>query len=421
MTVRAVALSGLVVLALVAAACGDGGDEALPSDTRAPVVDPTEPSTVAPPTTIETPAPVRSVAGVEIGLETVATLDQPIALASRPGVDDLVYVAERPGVVVTLDLSDGSTTEVVDISDEVSTDSERGLLALAFAPDGERLYLSWTNLDGDTRIAEYRVNDDGAVDGDSRRAVFALDQPFPNHNGGDIAFGPDGMLYLGLGDGGSGGDPLQAGQDRGQLLGSILRIDPAGVDGSAYAVPADNPFLEEEGDRPEVWLKGVRNPWRFSFDRATGDLWVGDVGQDEVEEIDRLPAAADGTGAGRGANLGWNAMEGDRPYEDGVEPEDHTPPVFAYDHADGGCSVIGGYRYRGSALPELAGAYVFSDFCLGTVQALAVPDDEVLDEVLDHAVISDPVPSPASFGEGPDGELYLLSLEGDVLKLVPAP
>ena len=245
--------------------------------------------------------------------------------------------------------------------------------------------------------------------------MFALDQPFPNHNGGHLVFGPDGLLYIGLGDGGAAGDPLEAGQDRGQLLGSILRIDPAGVDGSAYAIPADNPFVGEEGARPEVWLKGVRNPWRFSFDRATGDLWVGDVGQDEIEEIDHLPADADGLNAGRGLNLGWNAMEGDQPYDDGVEPDDHTPPVFTYTHAEGGCSVTGGFVYRGSTIPELFGAYLYADYCAGDLRALAVTDGEVVDD----ATIADPVDGPVSFAQGPGNELYLLAQSGPLLEIVP--
>ena len=314
-----------------------------------------------------------------------------------------------------LDLATGESTAVLDITDETTTDSERGLLGLVVAPDGGHLYVSSTNLDGDSRVVEYAIAEDGALDERSARTVFALDQPFPNHNGGHLVFGPDGLLYIGLGDGGAAGDPLEAGQDRGQLLGSILRIDPAGVDGSAYAIPADNPFVGEEGARPEVWLKGVRNPWRFSFDRATGDLWVGDVGQDEIEEIDHLPADADGLNAGRGLNLGWNAMEGDQPYDDGVEPDDHTPPVFTYTHAEGGCSVTGGFVYRGSTIPELFGAYLYADYCAGDLRALAVTDGEVVDD----ATIADPVDGPVSFAQGPGNELYLLAQSGPLLEIVP--
>ena len=358
---------------------------------------------------------VDTVTGVRVGFETIGEFEEPIDLAFRPGVTDRAYLAERAGVVRDLDLATGESTAVLDITDETTTDSERGLLGLVVAPDGGHLYVSSTNLDGDSRVVEYAIADDGALDESSARTVFALDQPFPNHNGGHLAFGPDGLLYIGLGDGGAAGDPLEAGQDRGQLLGSILRIDPAGVDGSAYAIPADNPFVGEEGARPEVWLKGVRNPWRFSFDRATGDLWVGDVGQDEVEEIDHLPADADGLNAGRGLNLGWNAMEGDQPYDDGVEPDDHTPPVFTYTHAEGGCSVTGGFVYRGSTIPELFGAYLYADYCAGDLRALAVTDGEVVDD----ATIADPVDGPVSFAQGPGNELYLLAQSGPLLEIVP--
>jgi glucose/arabinose dehydrogenase len=405
-----------VVPVLLAAACADGGEEDLPSDTRAPIVDPTVPSTaVPPPSSSPRPVSVDSVAGVTVGLEEVVSLDQPVAMAVRPGGDDHVYVGERGGVVLRLGLDDGTTSEVLDISDETTTDGERGLLGLAVSLDGSRLYVSSTDLDGNTRIDEYGLAADGSVDEGSQRPVFTLDQPFSNHNGGQVVFGPDGMLYVGLGDGGSAGDPLEAGQDHGQLLGSILRIDPTGGGDSAYATPADNPFVDEEGGRPEVWLKGVRNPWRFTFDRVTGDLWVGDVGQGSVEEVDWLPAQ-DGEAAGRGANLGWNQMEGDQPFEDGVEPDDHTPPVFTYTHDGGGCAVTGGYRYRGTAIPELAGAYLWADYCTGEVGALAVDDEG--HQVVDDAIVATAT-DPISFGEGPHGELYLLTEPGPLYRLTP--
>ena len=244
--------------------------------------------------------------------------------------------------------------------------------------------------------------------------MFALDQPFPNHNGGHLVFGPDGFLYLGLGRRRRRRDPLRAGQDRGQLLGSILRIDPPGSDGSAYAVPADNPFVGQEGARPEVWLKGVRNPWRFSFDGPPATSGSATSARARSRRSTTCPPTA--TGAGRGANLGWNAMEGDQPYEDGVEPADHTAPVFTYPHADGGCSITGGYVYRGSAIPALFGAYLFADYCAGDLRALAVPTARWSTT----AVIADPVDSPVSFAEDPTHELYLLTQSGPLLKLIPA-
>ena len=399
---------------LVAGACSDGEDEALPSDTRAPIVETTEPDVVSS-TTIRGLGYVETVAGVEVALESVGEFEEPTAMVFRPDVEDRAYVGERAGVVLEVDLATGDATTVLDITDETTTDSERGLLGLAAAPDGAHLYVSTTNQDGNTRIDEYAIAEDGLLDEDSRRIVLALDQPFPNHNGGHLAFGPDGMLYIGIGDGGSAGDPLRAGQDPEQLLGSILRIDPNGVDGSAYGIPDDNPFVDVEGARPEVWLKGVRNPWRFSFDRSTGDLWIGDVGHSEVEEIDLLPADGDGRDAGRGANLGWNAMEGDQPYEDGIEPDDHTPPVFVYRHEDGGCSVIGGYVYHGR-IAELFGAYLFTDYCTGDLRALALVGGEVVDDT----TLADDIDAPISFAQDPTGELYLLTRPGDILKLTPA-
>ena len=412
-------LAPLTLVALVAlAACGDdGGEEELPSDTSAPVVDGLTVPTTSPPSIVARDD-VTSVEGVEVGLEEVGRFEEPIAMATRPGTPDRVYLAERGGVVRDLSLADGSSEVVLDLSDRTTVEDERGLLGIAVDPDGTHLYVSSTNLDGDTRIEAYEVAEDGSVDTGSRRLVFALEQPFPNHNGGNIVFGPDGFLYLGLGDGGNAGDPLLAGQDRSRLLGSLLRIDPEGHEGSAYSVPGDNPYVGQEDARPEVWLKGVCNPWRFSFDRATGDLWIGDVGQYEVEEVDWLPADDDGTGAGRGTNLGWNEMEGDRPFEDGVEPEDHTPPIVAYDRDDGGCSVTGGYVYRGSALPDLFGAYLFTDYCLGELQALAVDRDG--GELLDRGVVlPEPLLSPISFAEDAAGELYVLSQAGALSRLVP--
>ncbi len=311
-----------------------------------------------------------------------------------------------------LELTTGESTAVLDIAGQTTTDAERGLLGLAVSPSGEHLYVSSTDPDGNSRVDEYGIAADGEVDEASRRAVFALDQPFPNHNGGHLTFGPDGLLYFGLGDGGAAGDPLEAGQDRGQLLGSILRIDPRGAGGSAYGVPSDNPFVDVEGARPEVWIKGVRNPWRFSFDPVTGDLWIGDVGQSALEEVDWLPADDGGTGAGRGVNLGWNLMEGDQPYEGGVEPDDHTPPIFTYGHDGGACSITGGHVYRGEDVPELHGAYLFADYCDGDIRAIAVDDGEVLDD----AVIGN-TDGPISFALSPTGDLYLLTEPGSLLHL----
>lgn len=361
-------------------------------------------------------------------LTPVATLDAPMALVPRPGTGDL-YAAERVGLVRLLTPSGGGftvdPTPVLDLTDRTTTDGERGLLGLVFSPDGSRLYVHHTNPAGDTRLAEYAM--DGTVaDPGSRRTLLRVAQPFPNHNGGQLAFGPDGKLYLGLGDGGSVGDPFGNGQDTTVLLGKILRIDPRPAGNRPYRIPRTNPFVAGgpagAATRPEIWLYGVRNPWRFSFDRATGALWAGDVGQDTFEEVDRLPAGRDGRGAGRGANLGWSQMEGDQPYDGGTEPADHTRPLFVYPHGlnnQNGCAVIGGYVYRGAALPALRGSYVYGDLCRAQLRALTqrhgtVQDERPLGVDLGGAGL-------IGFAEDAAGELYAFGDDGVVRRLDPVP
>ena len=207
-------------------------------------------------------------------------------------------------------------------------------------------------------MTEFAFGDDGA-DPASERGVLFVDQPFSNHNGGALAFGPDGYLYVGLGDGGSAGDPMGNAQSLSTLLGKLLRISPRPSKGEPYAIPPDNPFVGRDGARPEIWAYGLRNPWRFSFDTATGDLWIGDVGQNAWEEIDLEPAGSDG-----GSNFGWDRLEGTHPFEGSPAP-DSIAPVFEYAHGDGSCSVTGGYVYRGERIPTLAGAYLFGDYCRG--------------------------------------------------------
>lgn len=363
-----------------------------------------------------------------IVLTPVAQLAAPMAIVPRPGTDDL-YAAERAGLVRRLVPSGGGyavdPTPVLDLTSRTTTDGERGLLGLVFAPDGAHLYVHHTNPAGDTRLAEYAM--DGTVaDPASRRTLLRVAQPFPNHNGGQLAVGPDGKLYLGLGDGGSGGDPLGNGQDTSTLLGSIVRIDPRASGNRPYRVPRTNPFVAGgpagAATRPEIWLYGVRNPWRFSFDRATGALWVGDVGQDTFEEVDRLPAGRDGRGAGRGANLGWSRMEGDQPFGGATEPANHTGPLFAYPHGlnnQNGCAVIGGYVYRGAAVPALRGTYVYGDLCRAQLRGLTqrhgvVQDERALGADLGGAGL-------IGFAEDGTGELYAFGDDGVVRRLDPAP
>jgi glucose/arabinose dehydrogenase len=404
--------AGLVGLGLA----GCGGD-----DGAAPGVTTTEPPAAegeprAGDSTTSAPAAESPLDGIEITATLVAQVDSPTALVVRPG-SETMYVAERPGRVrpVTVAGTGPDRTyqvgdPVLDISDDVVADGERGLLDIVFSPDGGTLYVHYSLApSGDARVAAYTMAGDG-VDTGSYRELLAVEDPFPNHNGGEMEFGPDGYLYIALGDGGGGGDPEGNGQDTQALLGKILRIDPASPSGGEeYGIPADNPFADGAGGRPEVWLYGVRNPWRFSFDRANGDLWIGDVGQNEWEEIDQLQASA---GGGRGANLGWNEVEATHPFEGGSNPDGGVLPVFEYSH-DEGCSVTGGVVYRGAAIPGLGGAYLFSDYCQGDVRGLRVRDGQVTEERTFDAHVDQLV----SFSEDAAGEVYALSLLGGIYRL----
>jgi len=378
---RAGAIAGfLAALTLAAAACTSGGGQPAPSVSEVPEI-------------------------ATVSMTRVATVDQPLAIAIRHD-DPSIYVAEKTGRVVAI--RDGSVVKrpVLDLSDDVSLGGEQGLLGLAFSPDGRYLYVNYTDVNGDTRIVGYAMQDDRAVLG-SRRQVLVVDQPYDNHNGGDLVFGPDGDLYIGLGDGGSGGDPHGNGQSLGTLLGKMLRIEPTPSGPKPYRVPPDNPYVDDADARPEIYAYGLRNPWRYSFDSATGDLWIADVGQSAWEEIDRLPAGSPG-----GANFGWNLLEGTHRY-DGAPPPGAVPPVYEYAHATGGCVVIGGEVYRGSVIPELVGDYVFADFCLGTLQAIRLAPDGTVD----HVALGVSLPDVSSFGADAAGELYVTSLDGGVYRI----
>jgi glucose/arabinose dehydrogenase len=385
----------LAVLLLVAAACG-------PATTSGPVSSPTPTGeSVSPEPTARGP----SLSEVAVQLVRVAELNQPLAMAVRPD-DPALYVAERVGRVVAL--RDGDVEPVLDLTGQVSLGGEQGLLGLAFSPDGSFLYVNYTDLQGDTHVTEFAMGPREA-DASSRRDVLFVDQPYPNHNGGNLAFGPDGYLYIGLGDGGSGGDPMDNAQSLQTRLGKMLRIDPRPVGGQEFGIPADNPFRGRAKALREIWAYGLRNPWRWSFDRETGDLWLGDVGQSAREEIDFQPASSTG-----GENYGWDGYEGSLVYEEPV-PDQAVPPVHEYGQ-DLGASVIGGYVYRGSSIAGLQGAYLFGDFYNPDIRVLKVRDGEVLA----HRNLEIEVPQLASFGEDAEGELYALSLSGPVYRLAPA-
>jgi glucose/arabinose dehydrogenase len=340
----------------------------------------------------------------------VGEFDHPVDLAIRPG-DSSLYIVEQSGRVVRS--IDGASTIVADVSDRITAGGERGLLALAFSPDGTFAYFDYTDRGGDTVIAQYPVAADGVIDVSSERAILQIDQPYSNHNGGDLEFGPDGMLYVSLGDGGSANDPQRRASDTFSLLGKLLRIDPTQESGdTTYLVPPDNPFADGVNGAPEVWSWGLRNPWRFAFDPTNGDLWIADVGQNRYEEIDHVESL-DGVNAGRAVNFGWSAFEGtDRFNDDVTDAGDTTFPVLTYEHGADGCSVSGGVPYHGVAIPELEPAYVYSDYCSGKLWAF----DEAGQRNL---LLLDQLGRVSSVRTGPNGETYILELGGRVSQLSP--
>ncbi|MFI1397059.1 PQQ-dependent sugar dehydrogenase [Streptomyces sp. NPDC020681] len=350
----------------------------------------------------ETAAPRQA---AKVALKKVATAQNPTAGAAGPG--GTIWLAERAGTVRVLGAK-GLGEPVLDISGETTTDGERGLLGIAFDKKFAHFYISFTDLEGTSTVDEFAVRN-GKLQPNTRRTVLTQTQPYSNHNGGDIRFGPDGYLYIAFGDGGSGGDPHGYGQNLDTLLGKLLRIDPLG--GKPYAIPKDNPFVNDPNAKDEIWAYGLRNPWRFSFDAGTGDLLIGDVGQSAWEEIDWASAASKG-----GENYGWSEMEGNHPFRDGTEPANHVPPAHEYGRNGLGCSVTGGYVYRGKAIPALKGQYVFSDYCDGTLRALRMENGKVTGES-DLGVNGGEV---ISFAQGCDGELYVLDIGGSVYRIEPA-
>ncbi|MCS6774141.1 MAG: PQQ-dependent sugar dehydrogenase [Thermoflexales bacterium] len=344
----------------------------------------------------------------------VSGLQRPVGLA-HAGDPSLLYVLEQPGRVRVI--RDGQLLErpFLDLTDRVGARAnEQGLLGIAFAPDfaqSRKVFLNYTDRRGDTVIAGFLASPDGlTADPASEWTVLRIDQPYANHNGGQIAFGPDGMLYIGMGDGGSGGDPQNFAQNRASLLGKMLRIDVSASSPSApYRIPPDNPDFGAQA-RPELWAIGLRNPWRFSFDRLTGDLYIADVGQNRFEEINFQPAGSRG-----GQNYGWRLREGFERFA-GESAEPLTDPIWQYGREEG-CSVTGGYVYRGSGLPDLFGAYLYGDYCAGTIWALQRGEDGVWR----NRVVLRTELRISSFGEDAAGELYVIDHQGAVYRLVGQP
>ena len=399
----------ILPLALALIACGGNG---IPGPTSTPLSPPTvgsAPQTEAPPEpgpATEQPAPTEIIqadnfpdANNFTWQPTASGLDRPVDIQSAFDGSGRLFIVEKYGAIRIFKDGQIYAQPFLNIDGRVDDSSnEMGLLGLAFHPNYEQngyFYVNYTGDGGHTRISRFQAAADTA-DPNSEKVLMVIEQPFPNHNGGAVAFGPNGYLYLGLGDGGLAGDPHKNGQNTGSLLGKILRIDVN--NGDPYSVPADNPFGNE------VWAYGLRNPWRISFDRVTGDLWIGDVGQGEWEEVDYLPAGSPG-----GANFGWSIMEGSYGY-DGEPQPGLLLPAAEYSHSNpySGCSVTGGYVYRGS-MPEWNGVYLYGDYCEGTVWGLILVNGQWQSQVMFETGMT-----ITSFGEDEAGELYLLSDTGGV-------
>jgi glucose/arabinose dehydrogenase len=346
-------------------------------------------------------------------LAKLGDFEAPLYVAQPPGERSDLFVVEQGGRVMVLPDGRGPAHPFLDVSDRISTGGERGLFSIAFPADYRSsglFYVDFTNVSGDTRIEEYRrsAEDPLRADPSSRREVLGFDQPYPNHNGGLLLFGPDGLLYVGTGDGGSAGDPQRNGQSLTTLLGKILRIDPRPGGGRSYRIPASNPFADRDGARGEIYSYGLRNPWRFSFDRKTEALSIGDVGQDSLEEVDLV-----GKGRGRGANFGWSAFEGSERFNSDQQAEGHVPPVLTYP-LDGACAVTGGYVVRDPALASLYGRYLYGDLCEGELRSFPARPGQ---RATDDRALGVQIPQLSSFGEDNRGRIYATSLDGPVYRL----
>jgi glucose/arabinose dehydrogenase len=359
-----------------------------------------------------------------IDLEPVASgLDRPVLVVSPRDGTGRLFIVEQTGRIRVL--KDGTVLPqpLLDLGASISTGGEQGLLGLAFHPSfatNRRFYVNYTNPSGSTTIREYRTSatSPDRTEYHSGRTILRIAQPYSNHNGGMIAFGPGGYLYIGTGDGGSSGDPGNRAQSLNSLLGKILRIDVNGTTSTrSYRIPSTNPYVGRTG-LDEIWQRGLRNPWRFSFDRTAGYLWIADVGQGRYEEIDR--AANNASGPGRGVNWGWRVMEGFHCHNpsSGCSRTGKKAPLVEYAHASGRCSVTGGYVYRGSAIPALAGYYVFGDFCSGEIWAVAAGTAAGTTSA-PTILLLDTDASISGFGEDQSGELYVVDLAGTVSRIVP--
>jgi glucose/arabinose dehydrogenase len=352
------------------------------------------------------------ITNLQLQLDVVASgLSAPLHLTA-PANDQRLFIVSKTGTIRIVQNGQLLATPFLDVTAKILSDGERGLLSLAFDPayaTNGFFFVYYTNRGGDIVIERYRVSADASrADANSAKLILMVPHPnFSNHNGGHALFGPDGMLYLGTGDGGSGGDPSNNAQNRTALLGKLLRIDPNR--GDPYAIPADNPFVGQSGARGEVWAYGLRNPWRMAFDRAGGQLYIADVGQNQIEEVNAVAANA------KPVNYGWRLMEGDRCYNPATNCDRTglTLPTLVYTHAGGACSITGGIVYRGQAIPELRGHYFYGDYCARWVKSFRLANGQATDEkTWDLGIVG----RILSFGEDAQGEMYLLTEDGRVAR-----
>jgi glucose/arabinose dehydrogenase len=368
------------------------------------------------PRSSESPSTPFDPAHVAVAMTPYVHVDGgPLAIGAPPDGSGRLFVATQDGRIWVISRAGAvAATPLLNISQRITSGGERGLLGIAVHPRfpaDPRVFVDYTDLHGNTVVSSFSLDpaDTSRVDLGSERIIFTATQPFANHNGGALLFGPDGDLYISLGDGGSGGDPFGNGQRLDTTLGKVLRIDVDNPsNGRAYGIPAGNPFVGTSTARPEIWLYGLRNPWRMSFDRATGDLWIGDVGQEKWEEVDVARAGASGL------NFGWNRMEGLHCYApaNGCDTSGLTLPVAEYGHGPE-CTVIGGYVYRGSAYPALLGGYLFADYCSGTIFAIPAAGTGQTTPV----VVGKTKNGISGFGEDTSGELYAANLDGTISKV----
>ncbi len=360
------------------------------------------------------PSATQSSNDVRLAVEHVASgLDQPVYLTAPAG-DPRLFIVEQPGRIRVVENGALLGKPFLDIANKVRSGGEQGLLSAAFHPQYRAngfLFVNYTDNKGDTRIERYTVSaDKNIVDPQSAKLILGVDQRYSNHQGGLNLFGPDGMLYIGMGDGGSQGDPHGNGQNRSVLLGKLLRIN---VDrGDPYLIPAANPYAKG-GGRGEIWALGLRNPWRFAFDRFSGLLYIADVGQDRYEEVNVAPMP------NAGVNYGWNLMEGPSCYRgSGCNQAGLQQPALSYSHENSACSIIGGFVYRGEKIPEIKGQYFYSDYCNSWLRSFGFADGKVTDR---HEWPVGGLGSIVSFGEDSKGELYICTSSGRVYRIVKTP